>query len=100
MVQFRQSGAMVSGVHLCSWGRLRTISSLNLASLISRAMQNRTIANVRRVILTRVISSIEVDSDCCIIQSSIIWYYTMQSAQVPIIQNNTSIVIVCKQMAN
>jgi hypothetical protein len=37
---------------------------------------------------TKVTSSIEVDSVCCIIKSGIIRYYTTQSAHVPIIQNS------------
>ncbi len=46
-VWFRQSGALVSGVHLCSWGRLRTISGLSLASLTSRVMRNWVIVSAR-----------------------------------------------------
>ncbi len=46
-VQFRQFDALVSDVHLCSWGRLKTISSLSLASLTNRAMQNWATTSAR-----------------------------------------------------
>jgi hypothetical protein len=48
-VRFKQSGALVFGVQLCSWGRLRTIFGLSLANFTSRAMRNRAIASARRV---------------------------------------------------
>ncbi len=44
-VQFRQSCALVFGVYLCSWGRLRTIYGLSLANLTSRAMWNQVTAS-------------------------------------------------------
>ncbi len=47
-VRFRQSGALVFGVHLCSWGRLRMISGLSLANLTSRAMRNWVTTSAQR----------------------------------------------------
>jgi hypothetical protein len=69
---------------------LLVVALKNLISLTflaaSTALLTR-ISSTRRW-WTRVTSSIEVDSDCCIIQSDIIRYYTTQSAQVPIIQKS------------
>ncbi len=81
---------LCSSVFIC---RLRTISGLSLATVTSKLMAalknliTLTFLATSTTLLmrisstrkwwTRVTSSIEVDSDCCIIQSDIIWYYTI-----------------------
>jgi len=68
------------------------IAVIALTFLVALTALLTRISSTRRW-WTRVTSSIEVDSNCCIIQSNIIRYYTMQSSQVPIIQNSKPIPI-------
>jgi hypothetical protein len=73
--------------------RKRMLLVAALKNLIALTFLAASMALLMKISSTRrwwmkVTSSIEVDSDCCIIQSGIIRYYTTQFAQVPIIQNS------------